>query len=334
MNSLLRTAFTAAVFTLGVGAFAQTIYNPTRPVKDQGMSLKSWGSGTIAETDETAFEGTTSIRISSRNYFQGGIMLFGTPVDLSQPYSVKENLLQFTMHVPGMTAGGGGGGKGTGGAKGGGGLGSLGSGDNGDQAGGGKGGAGGGKGSIGASGGGNTAGGGTTVSSTATLEKVRLVVTTSDGMRSEAFMDVKGRVADAKGWMKASIPLQAISGLEKTNKQVTSIALSGDAVSTFYIGEIDVMSDTTPIYGEINQGDLNLALGDIVTFVGNGYAGSTPVVYQWDFDSADGIQTDASGQVIKRKFRKPGDFVVTLTITDAYGLKAPYKTSIKVTVNP
>ena len=319
MNRFLRLALGTASLAAAMCALAQTLYNPTRSVKDQGIGLTSWGSGTIAETDETAFEGTTSIRVSSRNYFQGGIVTFATPLNLSQPFGDKSNLLVFTMHIPGVATGSSGGGKGSttgkgGGAKGGGAGAGLG-------------------GELGPNSGGG-GGGGATVTSTASLERIRLIVTTTDGMRSEAFLDVKGRVADDKGWLKTSIPLQAITGFSKTNKMVSSIALAGDAVATFYVGEVSILNDSTPVYGEINQGDLNLALGDVVQFVGSGYAGSTPVVYDWDFDGSDGIQIDATGQVIKRKFRKPGDFVVTLTVSDAYGLKTPYKTSIKVTVNP
>lgn len=311
MNKFLRISLGAIALGATLLAGAQTLYNPTRPTKDQGMALKSWGSGTIAETDETAFEGTTSIRVSSRNFFQGGIIDYLTPVDLGSAYTDKNNLLVFTLHIPGVIAGQAPSGKGSGkgGGKGAGGAGDLGL-NNGEGS------------------------GGTTVTSTASLEKIRLVIATSDGMRSEAFVEVKGKVADEKGWMKASIPLQAISGFSKTNKMIQSIAIAGDAVSTFYVGEASISSDSTPIYGEINQGDLNLALGDVVQFIGSGYAGASPVKYEWDFDSTDGVQADASGQFVKRRFRKAGDFVVTLTISDMYGLKAPYSTTIKVTVNP
>jgi hypothetical protein len=95
-----------------------------------------------------------------------------------------------------------------------------------------------------------------------------------------------------------------------------------------------VVNDTTPIRGDVNQTNLNLALGDEIEFIAHGMGGSSVLKYTWDFDSADGIQVDAEGQVIKRKFRKPGDYTITLTVTDAYGLKAPYSTTIKAKVNP
>jgi PKD repeat protein len=79
---------------------------------------------------------------------------------------------------------------------------------------------------------------------------------------------------------------------------------------------------------------MNLALGDTVTFTATGDGGSSILKYSWDFDSADGIQTDAEGRSVQRRFRKAGDFVITLTISDYYGLKAPYTATVKVKVNP
>ena len=70
------------VAALGTAAMAQTsIYAPARSIKDQNISLRGWGSGTISETDETAFEGAFSLRVSTRNFFQGGMIAFGNPLD-------------------------------------------------------------------------------------------------------------------------------------------------------------------------------------------------------------------------------------------------------------
>lgn len=329
MNRILRSALSLAAVAFAGTLLAQEIYTPTRSAKDQGISLKSWGSGTISETDETAFEGSTSIRVSSRNYFQGGIVTFANPVDLSKQFADKNSLLQFTMHVPdsgkvqGGKQGGKGGGAAAGGPSGAGGSGLAGS-DGGGAAGGAKGG--------GAGGGGEQRT--TTLTSERVLETVRVVITTSDGLRSEGFIEVKGKVPDERGWMKCGVPLNAIAGFGRTNKAIQSIAVACDAVSTFYLGQMNVTTDSTPVYGEMNHGNMNLALGDEVTFVGSGYAGASPLKFEWDFDAADGIQADAVGQAVKRKFRKPGEFEVTLTVSDVFGLKAPYTTKIRVTVNP
>ena len=117
---------------------------------------------------------------------------------------------------------------------------------------------------------------------------------------------------------------------------IESIGFSGDTTSTYYVGGLRILSDPTPITGEIRSphGEVNLALGDTVRFIGVGYGGATILRYTWDFDNSDGLQEDAIGQIVDHRFRKPGKLVVTLTIKDLYGLKAPYTATVNMTVNP
>lgn len=321
MNKL---GFIALAATVCAAASAQTIYLPNRNIKDQGISLKGWGSGTISETDEVAFDGAYSLRVSTKNYFQGGLILLEKPVDLAGAFDDKNNLLRFAIRSSGEKPkfaisnpgrGGGAGGPST--AGGGGGASGL------------DGGGGGGQGSSS----GTQTTTGTTLTTDAVLRNVRVVVTTTDGLKSEAYLSV--RATGAEAWRSFSLPLTAINGFARTNKTVQSVAISGDALSTFWIGDIRVINDTTPISGEMNfKDDLNLALGDEREFIAHGFAGSTPLKYAWDFNDADGIQVDAEGQSVKYKFRRPGTFKVTLTVMDAYGNKKPATASIKVVVNP
>ncbi|MDI9635007.1 PKD domain-containing protein [Kamptonema cortianum] len=309
----------AAFAGASLAANAQMVYEANRSVADQKISLVGWGSGSVAESDDVAYEGTNSIRISSRNLFQGGILKFGQSVDLSSQYANKANLLMFSLNIGGQASGGDGGGRGAAGAAAGGGaVGSA--------------------GGLGAPGeGGGAAGGGqTTVAAglVKALEKVRVVITTTDGKHAEAFLNLTTAVKDAKGWFSVGIPLQSIAGLERTNKSIASISLSGDSVATFYVGQIRIMTDNTPVFAEPNVRELNLAFGDEVTLTASGSAGATPVVFRWDFDSRDGITIDAEGAQVKRRFRREGTFMVTLTAVDAYGLKQPYSTTIRVVVNP
>ena len=313
-------------------ASAQSIYIPNRKISDQGINLKGWGSGTISENDEVFVEGAYSLQVTTRNYFQGGMINLTKPVDLSSAFGDKNNLLRFAIRSSGEKAkfattvgrpGAGGGPSSAGSGAGGGGL----------AGGEGGGGAQGGRDGGGAAGGGAAAPQGTTIATDAVLRTIRLVVTTTDGLKSEAYLNV--RATGAEAWRNFSLPLGAIKGFDRTNKTVQSIAVSGDAISTFYIGDIRVVNDTTPISGEMNhKSDMNLALGDEREFIAYGFAGSTPLKYTWDFDDSDGVQVDAEGQTVKFKFRKPGVFKVTLTVSDAYGNKKPYTSSVKVTINP
>lgn len=293
-------------------AYSQEIYEPTRNIADQGITLKGWGNGLIAESNDRAIEGGNSIRISSRNFFQGGVINFAKPVDLTTATSSKENLLYVSISIPDSTT--------TRGPAGGGSS----------EAGGGI------RGGVGLGGGGGIRGGaaaGGTSQSNA-LKTVRVVIATTDGKRSEGYLDLTTVPSTAEGWKSVGIPLQAISGFAGSNKVISSISVSCDAVATFYVGSIKVLNDKTPVYAEPDVRELNLAFGDEITFNAWGSAGATPVKFMWDFDSRDGIQVDAEGANVSRRFRKPGEFEVTLTAVDVYGLKAPYSTKVKIVVNP
>src|SRR5690242_6423400 len=93
------TAVIASAITVPTFEQSGVLYAPTRSIKDQGIGLRSWGSGTISETDELAYEGTHSLRVSTRNYFQGGLVAFGAPVNLTSDFSDKNNLLRMTFKV-------------------------------------------------------------------------------------------------------------------------------------------------------------------------------------------------------------------------------------------
>jgi len=177
-------------------------------------------------------------------------------------------------------------------------------------------------------------GGGAAQAENTVLKTMRFIVTTSDGKKSEAYVPVNLNATGENGWLTVSVPLQSIAGFDRTNKDVKEIAFAGDATTTFYVGDIRVIGDSTPIQGEINQQSLNLGLGEEVTLSAYGFGGSSNLKYSWDFDSTDGLQVDAEGQSVKRRFRKAGTYTITLTISDFYGLKKPYTTTIKATINP
>lgn len=320
----MAVACAASGLAFGQGS---SVYSPVKKIEDQGISLMGWGSGTISETDEAKFEGSYSLRITTRNLFQGGLIRFSRPVDLSSQAGDKNNLLRVILKAPTtgltVTPGGGpmgGGGPMSGGGKSGGG-GSL-SGEGGPAGQGGK-------------TGGAGQGAGATMSAPSTLRTVRFVITTTDGLKSESYVPITtSGSGEQGGWKSVAIPLATINGFSRTNKIVKEIGISGDALATLYVGEMRVYNDATPISGDVNVKEMNLALGDEREFRAMGFGGASVLRYTWDFDARDGIQVDAEGAVIKHKFRKPGDFTVTLTISDAAGLKKPYTTTMRVRVNP
>jgi hypothetical protein len=319
------------------------LYRPGVPLTEQSITVKSWGGGICTETDDTAYEGAKSVRITTRNFYQGGTFMFGKNVDLATSFVDKNNLLRVTFKsldsATGSSGFGGGAGRppsGPGGlGGGGGGGGAAGAGSDGGGAGG--------QGPKGGPGGGSGMGGGS--SAPQTLKSIRLIITTTDGKRSEAILPAATSSSNDRGWKQAGIPLQAIRGFNSTNKIIKSIGFAGDVSTAFYIGDMRVLNDKTPVRGEPNFRTLQTFKNAENVFSATGFGGSSVLKYTWDFDDADGIQVDAEGQAVRYKYRiasddaanpgsirKDGVFIVTLTISDAYGLKEPYSTQIKVKV--
>ena len=362
MVKLLSAAFIAIGLVGVAGAQSPgSLYIPGHTIKDQGISLKPWGSGTIAETDEVAFEGVNSVRIHTRNYFQGGVLSFAKPIDVSASFKDANDLLEITFRTaeslgaikavptggrgPGGGRGGPGGGRfgGSGGGSGGGGdagglLNTPGVGMTVGQRGGipGRGGAGQtGTRNPAAQFGGQQPGAipGAAAAPAETLEKLRIIVTTSDNLRSELYIPVSSSFSAERGWRSTSFPLSAILGFERTNKVIKDLAISADGQTTLFIGGVRLVNDSTPISADVNVETLNLAQGDKVELKARGYGGSTLLKYEWDFDDKDGIQVDATGATIERVFNKPGTYKITVTISDMYGRKKPVTKTIMATVN-
>ncbi|MHB8637704.1 MAG: PKD domain-containing protein [Fimbriimonadaceae bacterium] len=353
--------FSTLLIVLGAASFAAAdtiLYTPSRSLGDQRITVHPWGSGTInGEAEEFAYEGTTSIRIATRNLFSGGQVFFGETPDLSKEFDNKNDLLQVTFKVAddSVTSGGGKFGgpssSGTRGGKFGGagngapigpqggppGVGQLGGGQGGRPPGG-FGGPPGGFGQGGRPPGGfggppggfgQGAGGATT---TPTLKTLRLVITTTDGLKSEAYVPSDVGFGTS-GWRQLGIPLQAITGFGRTNKIIKTIAIGGDATTSVWVGDLRTVVDSTPITGDTNVHDMNLAEGDEVTLTADGYAGASMLKYAWYFDKDTSGLPDATGRAVKHKFNRRGSYTITLIISDYFGLKEPYKTTITAKVN-
>jgi len=337
------TLLAASMMAAAQGDGTTILYRPGVPLTEQSITVKSWGGGICTETDDTAYEGTKSVRVTTRNFYQGGTFLFGKNVDLATSFVDKNNLLRITYKSLDAATGSAGGGAGA--------VGGAGAGAAGGRPGlGGPGGLGGGRGGPGAAGGpsggpsggqGGPSGGGTITP----LKSIRMIITTTDGKRSEAILPAATSSSNDRGWKQAGIPLQAIRGFDSTNKIIKSIGFAGDVSTAFYIGDMRVLNDKTPIRGEPNFRTLQTFKNAENVFSATGFGGSSVLKYTWDFDDADGIQVDAEGQAVRYKYRiasddaanpgsirKDGVFIVTLTISDAYGLKEPYSTQIKVKV--
>jgi hypothetical protein len=284
-----------AVGLAGAGFADATLY-AGQPTENAGITLRSWGAGSIEDSTETTFVGSRSIKVLTRGVLSGGWVAFNTPVDLRADLNAPDKVMRFTLRFAGT--GGGAAGGGAGGPQAPGGLGGPGGaprGGPGFGGGGGLTGEGGGPQAPGGFGGpGAPAGGAQTT--TPTLRELRLIIETSDGKRTETVLPLQNLRTDESGWQSLSVPLRSIAGLRETNGQIAKIGFFGDTTGIFYIGEIRTLSESSPIQGYIaiqntfgsvftsrSQEKLSIASGDELIFFGVAENVSTPVEYRWSF---------------------------------------------------
>jgi hypothetical protein len=304
-TAVLGLTLLAAVAQVDVNLYAG------QPLSTEGIQIKAWGAGKAEETTDRSSAGQSSIKVTTSGYFQGAVLVFNEPRNVKPYASNRENLLVFSVFPLEVRAGSGGAAGGGSGMSAGGGMAAGGGGRGGSQ------------GSAGA-----------TTTPPKQMENLRVVIWTTDGKATEVYLPLTSTGRAYGRWVKVGIPLAAIPRFDQTNGVIGRIAVSGDANTTFYLGEIRIVTDSTPIQGFLDRTEMNLARGDEVLLTASAEGGSSILEYVWDFDASNGLQDEATGPAVYHRFRIPGDYIVTCTIRDKFGLKKPWQGTIKVKVNP
>ena len=326
-----------AVGLAGAGFADATLY-AGQPTENAGITLRSWGAGTIEDSTETTFVGSRSLKVLTRGMLSGGWLVFNTPVDLRADLNAPDKAIRFTLRFAGASGGAAGG---AGGPQAPGGIGGSGA----PRGGPGFGGEGGGPEAPGGFGGPGAPAGGGAQTTTPTLRELRLIIETSDGKRTETMLPLQNLRTDELGWQSLSAPLRSIAGLRETNGQIAKIGFFGDTTGVFYIGEIRTLSEGGALQGYMaiqntfgsvftsrSQERLSIASGDELIFFGVAEGVSAPVEYRWSFGD-DPSQVDGTGQVVRRRFPKRGNYTVHLTIADPQGVRPPATARIQIQVN-
>lgn len=258
--------------------------------QEGGVDLGSWGSGSAAETDKTVLIGTRAIRITTQNLYAGGRILLKNPVDLSPAFANPKTYLRMQMRFDTTQV---------------------------TQR--------------------NSRDPFAQRTQSAPFDHMRFVLTMADGKQYELTRPlVIPPTEDPDAYVPVSFPIAAI--LKKGDgttapvptgdgAKVKEISVFGDKYSQFTIGEIEVLTDDT----EISVAALDepiVFVNDQITFTGSAEGGASTLHYSWDFDATDGIQEDAVGRTVTHVFRNAGKVTVTLTVTDADGIKAKDQKSV------
>jgi hypothetical protein len=166
------------------------------------------------------------------------------------------------------------------------------------------------------------------------ITELHVVLVFDDGSRAEMIRPISLSVGDDVTWLRAGIALAAIpvTGGEASNAQLKKILIGSDVPAILNVGEIRLVSDTTPITADAGKSE-TIPAGSSVTLVGTGEGGASALKYEWDFDSPDTFVTQAEGVKVSHIFDKAGDYTVTLKVSDVDGIKQPATSTVVIHVN-
>jgi hypothetical protein len=345
-----KRALSSLAFTLGAGLVVTgglysaaraggqaqinlTIYRGDNRVTS-GITLVNWGSGTIEEESKVALSGSTSLKIVTHGLYQGAGIVFTRPFDLGSYIGTRDAYLQFAILPPPPPNSTGGGPGGPGGYPGyprgfqgsGGPEGSPGGFPGGPPSG-----YGGYPGASGSGGSGRT-GNSVKLQKARPMENLRVLLITTNNKTLEALLPLSS-ASEENQWKLLSIPVSQVPGLKADDAQIKEIRLFGDTPGTFYVGRIGVVIDSTPL--SVSAQDEKVAPRNAVyRYSASASGGATPLKVSWDWDASDGIQDESQGRAVNHAFRRTGDFIVTITVSDLYGIKKSASTTFKVHVTP
>lgn len=332
MRKLCWTA-AALVVSLSTAVAAEPLARLYRgtAAKDAGVTLGGWGSGFARESKEEAFAGAYSVLVASDGYYAGGRLDFVPPVDLSR--FAADKLAALSVHVKFKSAGSTEAGSATPVAGLGGGYfqvpmpGMPGPGPRGPGM----------PGIPGMPGmPGAVPGVGTQDAVAKPATSHMRFVLVGGGATYEASHVPVDTDASENGWYLVQAPLQSFVGSGAKAATFDGFKLDrllvfGDVVDDFYIGDIEIVRYAAAVTDVDAGEEQTVAINETVSFKGaaNGPPG---LKYSWDFNSQDGIQEDAAGKEVTYRFRRSGEYTVTLTVTDPNGLLKPATDTTKIEV--
>lgn len=152
--------------------------------------------------------------------------------------------------------------------------------------------------------------------------KMRFVFISDSGESIEA-IEPTGPLDTDDNWMRVAVPLTKFKGRDGIPEfRLKSLLIFTDIPGTVYLGSIKLTSDSTPI--KVDPLDpRTVAIMDPQFFVAVATGGVSSLNYAWDFDSNNGVQVDCSEKMAKYVYSKGGEYTVTLTVSDANGIKDP-----------
>ncbi|MEN6521776.1 MAG: PKD domain-containing protein [Armatimonadota bacterium] len=306
MRKLYAIVLILTVCLMGSAATADVMLFNGDTVRNTGMKIAGWGSGSAVEATDHVYTANRCIKIKSEGYHEGGYIVLKDPIDiLSEPFDDDTYLLVTVMFTTPDRAG----------------IGSSNSPGLGIPA-------------VGGVQSYYSAGQEIDVPMRPKVKSLKIIIESADGRKLESVKDVPAN--DDEGWYKIAVPFKTLGFKKGESFKVSRVVISTDVPDTIYVGQIGTAKDDTPISCSAGD-DQVVAVNDVLVFHAQAEGGISQLQYSWNFgdrnkeDSPDG--EDAVGELASHRFKKAGDYTVRLTVTDLAGIKKPAVHTVMITVN-
>jgi len=136
---------------------------------------------------------------------------------------------------------------------------------------------------------------------------------------------------DDRGWMPVTVALSEMKGAQGA-AQVRAVGVFADESDVFYLGRVRLLADSKPVEVTVKAEPLFARPNQLIELSASLRGGPVDARIFWDFDKGDGIQQQGLGQEVKYVYKEPGDYLVTCTVTDKAGVRAPATATVGIRV--
>lgn len=164
-----------------------------------------------------------------------------------------------------------------------------------------------------------------------TVRNLRLVLFTDAGQMIAHAVPVGVMPKDERGWLPVTVALSQMKGASGA-KQVRAVGIFADESDVFYLGRVRLLADSKPVEVTVKAEPLFARTDEVVTFEASLRGGAVDPRISWDFDKGDGVKQEALGKEVKYVYKTPGDYLITCTVTDKAGVRAPATATVGIRV--
>lgn len=164
------------------------------------------------------------------------------------------------------------------------------------------------------------------------VDQLRMIFVAEDGTKT-SYVCYTNPIDIDDSWMRVYVPVGKLKiPAGATEYKLKQILFFSSYRSTFYVGQIKTIEDTSAIK-IVPLNNQSIAVGDNLFYQAETSSGASTLRYTWNWGDGTPPEKDTSDKIGSHLYKKGGDFTVTLTVTDAAGIKSPATAKVKVYVS-